>query len=255
MLFPNGTVLTVDRVEIRTKQGRSNQNQPKADPEDGEKYGVVYFRELSKPIGLNKGNAMCIAGIAGSEFIEDWKGAEVLALPWAYEDTDDRGQRYVKWVWRLYPNSKRLAVTLSPKSDLQRLCAMQERAKLQAKPASPSEPGSAAEKIGFERAVKMMGLLRERNLSWSDVVEHAKQNQTLHHVDGVLPPNLTEQGARVVGSLIKHMPKVTDVDTDKLAVELRAQWYPPTRPVAGEVIDPKTGEVLNPPVTEDDIPF
>ena len=256
-LFPRGTALTVERIETRKQAGRGTSE----GDADGQQYAICYFEELRKPISLNKGNAQAIMQQAGTSVIDDWAGVTVFVLSQPFEYTDDYGERRFTHVFRIYPNSKNAVPELAAKSDLTRLIAAKRRKELQSKPAPQATGAAASAGIGFERAVKMVGLMRERNLNWADVLSYAQDNDTLHHVEGLrdgslLPPDLTEQGAKVVGALIKHRPATTQVQWDKLEAELRQQWYPPKKPATGEVIDPTTGEVLNPAgVTEDDIPF
>jgi hypothetical protein len=258
-LFPKGSALTVERIETRKQAGRGGGGGGEAG--DGEQYAICYFEELRKPISLNKGNAQAIMQQAGTSVVDDWSGVVVFVLTQPFEYTDDYGERRFTHVFRIYPNSKNAVPELAAKSDLTRLIAAKRRKELQAKPAAPALNSPPVVKIGFDRAVKMVGLMRQRNLNWADVLSYAQDNDTLHHVEGVgdgsvLPPDLTDHGAKVVAALIKHRPATTQVQWDKLEAELRQQWYPPKKPATGEVIDPTTGEVLNPAgVTEDDIPF
>lgn len=256
-LFPQGGALTVERIETRKQAGRGAGGG--TGDGDGEQYAICYFEELRKPISLNKGNAQAIMQQAGTSAVEDWSGVVVYLVTRPFEYTDDYGERRFTHVFRIYPNTKNHVPELAAKSDLTRLVAAKRRKELQAKPAAPALNSPPASTIGFERAVKMVGLLRERNLRWEDVISYAKENQKLHHIDGVLPPDLTEQGAMVVAGLIRHRPATTHVQFNKLEAELREQWYPPTPPkqrATGEVIDPQTGEVINPPgVSDEDIPF
>lgn len=239
-LFPQGTVVTIDRVEPRKNS-------------DNEEYWHLYFLELEKPISLNKTNAFAIAGIAKSEEMEDWTGTLVKLMHVPVEvpsKTPGGGKEYVPG-FRIFPPRVGEVPTLKPKSSLQRMIEQNRRASL-TQGGAPSATDAAP--IGAEKAAAIYVELEKRNKTWPQLMSHLDGLGMGHLVNDRLPSQIPVGALQPIRKYVSGFPIVKDVPATR-ASDLIAAWTPPPKQ---DVIDPNTGEVIKPgtdQLTEDDIPF
>lgn len=237
-LFPQGTVVTVDRCEPRKNS-------------DDEGYWHIYFHEFEKPISLNKTNAFAIAGIAKSEEMEDWNGVLVKLMPVPVEvPASSGGGKEWKTGFRIFPPKAGEAPTLKLKSSLQRLIEQNRRASL-TQGGAPSATDAAP--IGAEKAAAIYVELEKRNKTWPQLVSHLDGLGMGHLVNDRLPSQIPVGALQPIRKYVSGFPIVKDVPATR-AAELIAAWTPPPKQ---EVIDPETGEVIKPgtELNPDDIPF
>ncbi len=252
-LYRGGVVLTVDRVEPRSKESSQGQ----------ETWAVLYFVESKKPISLNLTNAQQLAQITGSESIADWSGAlvKVVAMPIEVPDQESGGRKMVMGI-RLFPAPKGEV----PPPGLIRgsdwtLLAKSERARLD-RTSAKATPELPAVPIGIDSAVSMVIELEKRGKSIDFAVSHLQKLSMGPLVIGKMPPEWPETVKPPLKKLLAGFPATVKVDPLARAEELRALWTPP--PAEPEVIDPKTGEVISKragtgkpgeDIDPDDIPF
>lgn len=238
-LFPQGTVVTVDRCEPRKNS-------------DDEGYWHIYFHEFEKPISLNKTNAFAIAGIAKSEEMEEWNGVLVKLMPVPVEvPASSGGGKEWKTGFRIFPPRAGEAPTLKPKSSLQRLIEQNRRASL-TQGGAPSQ--ADATPLGPEKAATILVELEKRNKTWPMLASHLDGLGMGHLVNNRTPPDCASGILQHARNYVRGFAPVKDVPATR-AAELIAAWTPPPKQ---EVIDPATGEVIKPgtdQLTEDDIPF
>lgn len=239
-LYPNtGVLLTFDRIEEREDQ-------------DGNAYQVAYFRELLKPLALNKTNAEMIAHVAGSDNTDYWEGVQVHVYAVDVEVRDGKGPPVWRTVFRIGDKVPRDLPRLNNKSDLVVLVGVfrQEQKRLQAANSAKLLGSAASTGIGIDRAIKMMYLLKQRGKDWQFVVDHFTNSLKMgEQIAGIAkPPDLPDSMAALIGGIVKSFPITTQVDAAEHEAECRALWTPS---IKGEVIDPKTGEVID----MTDIPF
>lgn len=155
--------------------------------------------------------------------------------------------------------------------DVNRLrLAMSSGVVLAALPAGPGINGAASggafvpanRGLGVDAAVKLIGLLEERQWSWDKLVKALSDRGLGKWCANLLPPDCDEAIRAHAWAIIGHLPKTKAVDFVKLRETLVASWAPPP----AEVINPDTGEVVKneaaappaskfDPMNPDDIPF
>jgi hypothetical protein len=243
-LFPRGTVVTIATIEPRTNS-------------DDEEYLTIYFEELKKPISLNKTNAFAIADITGTTETDDWAGVQIklFAMPVEYNDRTTK-KRVTTLGFRVFGKKPNEQPTLAKGSDLTRLLMQTQRQQLTDKPAASQDD---QQRMGDKTAVLLMLEVLKRGWTWHEIAAQLVQQPQFAACNSLVLPDWPASTRAPAWALIKTRPVNPDVQLDAQAEEqrLKAIWYPPKKAAKGEVIDPRTGEVLNPTeeVDPNDIPF
>lgn len=221
---------------------------------------LVKFKEIDKPMRLNKTNAGVLFDTCGEDCAE-WIGQVVQIYPIEIEvPTDDGGMRDV-WTVRVDIQRPRTAPPWAANTNLVEL-SRQSRQRLTAAAAASAKANggelpAAQPRFGIDRALKIASVLHtrgERTIEWL-TAEIAKDPAAATLIYGKALhewPTLLE---KQISTLIRSFPATAPELSEQALAKLRASWEPPSNAI---VIDPKTGEVLNSDgavLDSDDIPF
>lgn len=221
----------------------------------------VKFRELKRPVRLKKTSGEQIAAILGTSETDDWIGMVVGIRPAQILVPDPAGGQKPVWVINFYRVPEGATPRLPPKTDLSGYEDWHPRdqdrlrAAMGLLPPGPGGVGQDADSapMGAETAAKIVVTLKRRGKAWDDLVSHCKDVGAGALIDGRLPPDCPIKLVPIARAFAAQHPQ-SDAVIDEAAetARLMAAWVPPaaTR-VDGDVVDVKTGEVIDDP----DIPF
>lgn len=239
--------VTIEKVDYRT-----------IDSGEIGKAEVVWYlsvAELKKPIKINATSARQLEGILGSDDTDDWIGRVVGIRAVQVE-------AYGKWHWVVnFWNVGQRVPTLPMKTDLSGYSAWSraEQDRLRGRLLTASSPngagaaGTPPAPIGPEAAAKIVVALKERGLGWEDLVASCRKQGAEDLIVGKEPgecPAALADVARVFCALHARTAPVADFAAEVAAL-VQAWAPPPAAAVAGEVVNPETGEVID----TSDIPF
>lgn len=245
-------VVTIEKVDYKTGQSRDF-GEPKVD-------WFLFVEELRKPIKLPATAGYQIAEILGSDDTDDWVGRTIGIRPHQIQVPDPAGGKQHVWVVNFWnPGDRR--PELPAKTDITGYADWTERDKQRlesrmlgagSSPKALAGTDAGGGPLGAEKAAKIVVALRERGLGWEDLIASCRKAGVEHLIVGHEPaacPEALEQYARTLCSL---NPKTQPVDDFAGEVAKLVQaWAPPaTVKVGGDVVDTRTGEVV-----DDDIPF
>jgi hypothetical protein len=240
---------------------------------DTEVVWYVKFSQFKKPIKLNMSNAYAVGDALGTQDTSEWIGKSIEVVAYQKSITENTGGRPTKkmiWIFDILPErpqSKPLpfyekditGATLDVQKGLQ-----QPGFLLKALPAGqasqPSGPAAAPGTIGEEMALKLMDGLQRKGRTVEDLINHIrKTNAALADAcQGRTPPNWPQAIPAAARPMLEGLPtSAAPLNENQRAglvkqwKDLDEQWNGARK--TGEVIDPKTGEVIK--TDDDDLPF
>lgn len=221
----------------------------------------VKFRQFKKPIKLNQSNAWAIADAVGSQDSDEWIGKNIQICAYSksiVENTGGRPTKKVIWVFDIIaepPTQPPVALVgqdITGHAEQVRKGLAQPGHLLRSLPAAgaPTPPPQDLGTLGIDTALKIANELHIRNRTIEDAAKYlgTAAPQIAQAITGKLLPFWPSAAKAWVWQMCRDLPPINQTMNTHALEQLRASWTP------SEVIDPKTGEVLNqPPV--DDIPF
>lgn len=265
---PTGAVVTIEHIDYKTVEAN----------EIGEA-GLAYyvkFREFKKPVRLNKTNAYAIGDLLGSDDTDNWVGKTVNLLPVQIAVTDRSTKKRKRiWTFDIDAMAPQTPPRLGPNTDI-----TGQAAYLRGPNGGPSLPPAGRAPIdpaqgeltpiGVDVAAQVVATFRERGQSVETFLRHMGSVGMADLIHGKAPPEWPRAVLAAARRFSASFPKSQAPMAPSAIEALKDSWRPPPAPPATEVVDRKTGEVINPaaptpppgdgrpefvPIEEDDIPF